>query len=182
MYLSHSIAFFVLHSVSQYVNGQVAPSLRGMAALPTSPPIVVYETIPGHDCIRSMKGMLDSMEDLAEAHPDLLSITKIGESYLKNNDGPASYGEYDIPTGGHDVFALNVTASGTSSSASKGRFLITSGVHAREYAPPELLARFVEGLVNGYGEDAEITAILKRTEIHAILYVNPDGRWMAVSR
>jgi murein tripeptide amidase MpaA len=45
-----------------------------------------------------------------------------------------------------------------------------------------LLARFVEELVFGYGENAEITTIMERTEIHAILYVNPDGRWMAVSR
>ena len=141
-----------------------------------------YETIPGHDCLRSMKGMMESMIYLADAHPDLVSIIKIGESYLKNNDGPAAYSEYDVPTGGHDIFALNVTASdGPASSGSKGRFLITSGVHAREYAPPELLARFVEELVNGYGVYAEITTILQRTEIHAILYVNPDGRWMAVS-
>lgn len=138
-----------------------------------------YETIPDHDCLRSMTGMMESMRDLAEAHPDLVSIVKIGESYLKNNDGPAAF-EYDVPTGGHDIFALNVTASnGPASSGSKGRFLITSGVHAREYAPPELLARFVEELANGYGVDAEITTILQRTEIHAILYVNPDGRWMA---
>jgi hypothetical protein len=141
-----------------------------------------YETIPDHDCLRSMTGMMESMRDLAEAHPDLVSIVKIGESYLKNNDGPAAF-EYGVPTGGHDIFALNVTASdGPASSGSKGRFLITSGVHAREYAPPELLARFVEELANGYGVDAEITTILQRTEIHAILYVNPDGRWMAVSR
>jgi carboxypeptidase T len=141
-----------------------------------------YETIPGHDCIRSMRGMMESMSDLAEAHPELMSITKIGESYLKNNYGPAAYDGYDVPTGGHDIFALNVTASdGPASSGSKGRFLITSGVHAREYAPPELLARFVEELVNGWRVNAEITTVLQRTEIHAILYVNPDGRWMAVS-
>jgi len=176
------LAFFTLYySASHPVYGQATSSLRGMTTPPTTPPIVTYETIPGHDCIRSMKGMLDSMEDLAEAHPDLLTMTKIGESYLKNNDGPAAYGTYDVPTGGHDIFALNVTATSgaISSTSTKGRFLVTSGVHPREFAPPELLARFVEMLVNGYGEDAEITMILERTEIHAILYVNPDGRWMA---
>ena len=175
-----SLAIFMLYLASHPIHGQATTSLRGITALPTNPPIAAYETIPGHDCIRSMGGMWDSMEDLATAYPDLLTITKIGESYLKTNVGPTSYGMYDVPTGGHDIFALNVTAS--SSTATKGRLLITSGVHPREYAPPELLARLVEELVYGYGEDAEITTILERTEIHAILYANPDGRWMAVSR
>jgi carboxypeptidase T len=128
-----------------------------------------------------MGGMMD-MIDLAEAHPNLMSITKIGGSYFRNNNAPTAYGKYDVPMGGQDIFALNVTASdGTLLTASKGMFLITSGVYAREYAPPELLARFVEKLVSGYGNDADITTILQCTEIHAILYVNPDGRWMAVS-
>lgn len=57
--------------------------------------------------------------------------------------------------------------------------LLTSGVHAREWAPPELLGRFVELLVRGYDSDAELTWILEHVEIHAILYVNPDGRYIA---
>jgi hypothetical protein len=100
-----------------------------------------YETIPDHDCLRSMEGMMESMIHLAKAHPNLMSITKIGDFYLRNNNAPAAYGKYNVPMGGHDIFVLNVTASnGTLSTASKSRFLITSSVHAREYAPPELLA------------------------------------------
>ena len=38
----------------------------------------------------------------------------------------------------------------------------------REYAPPELAARFIEQLVNGYGNDADITNLLQTTEIHWI--------------
>lgn len=60
--------------------------------------------------------------------------------------------------------------------------LITSGVHARELPPPELVARFVETLMAGYDVDADITSILDRTEVHAILYVNPDGRHVAERR
>ena len=57
--------------------------------------------------------------------------------------------------------------------------MVTLGVPAREWAPPELLARYIELLVHGYNEDADVTWILQHTEIHAILYVNPDGRFMA---
>lgn len=123
---------------------------------------------------------MDSMFYLSEDHPGLMAITKIGESYLKQNEGQ-KFGKYDIPTGGYDIYAIKVTASDSNvKSNDKGKILITSGVHAREWAPPELLARFIEMLVHGYNtDDAEITTILQRTEVHAILYVNPDGRYMA---
>lgn len=122
---------------------------------------------------------MDSMRYLAEDNPKLVTIEKIGESYLKNNPGRTN-GRYKIPEDGHDMYAVVVTDSTSSvSSQSKGKFFITSGLHAREYAPPELLARFIEKLVKEYGKDADVTTILQRTEIHAVLYGNPDGRWVA---
>mmetsp|Transcript_24789 Transcript_24789/g.44557 ORF Transcript_24789/g.44557 Transcript_24789/m.44557 type:complete len:593 (+) Transcript_24789:138-1916(+) len=139
----------------------------------------VYDTIQSRSCFRSMQGMLDSMQDLADKNSNLMTITNIGESYLKNNEGRA-YGKYDIPTGGYDIYVVKITDSNSDrKSQKKGKMLITSGVHAREWAPPELLARYIELMVNGYDVNADITWIMQHTEIHAILYVNPDGRWMA---
>ena len=54
-----------------------------------------------------------------------------------------------------------------------------TGIYAREYAPPELVARWIEHLVSGYGIDADITSILDHTEIHIVLASNPDGRRIA---
>lgn len=122
---------------------------------------------------------MDSMNDLARDYSSLVTISDIGDSYLKKNPGRQN-GDYDIPTGGYDIHAIKITASdSTRQSNQKGKMLITSGVHAREWAPPELLARFIEMLVYGYDDDADITWILQHIEIHAILYVNPDGRYMA---
>jgi len=139
-----------------------------------------YETIEGRPCFRSMAGMMDSMFYLAEDHPDLLTISDIGDSWLKNNEGRHD-GKHEIPDGGYDIYALKVTASDSKArrSEDKGKMLVTSGVHAREWAPPELLARFLESLVHGYNVDADVTSILRTTEIHAMLYVNPDARFMA---
>lgn len=39
--------------------------------------------------------------------------------------------------------------------------------------------RFAETLVDGYDENADITWLLQHTEIHSIVYVNPDGRNVA---
>lgn len=138
-----------------------------------------FEKIKGRECFRSMRGMRDSMRYLSEDYPNLVTITNIGESWLKNNKGRHD-GVHEIPDGGYDIYALNITASdSTLLSEEKGKMLITSGVHAREWAPPELLGRFIETLVHGYNHEADITTILERTEVHAILYVNPDGRFMA---
>lgn len=140
-----------------------------------------YDTIEGRSCFRSMDGMMKSMIDLRNKYSDLISISDIGESYLKNNEGRTD-GKYKIPTDGYVIYALTITAPDKDSSLQsddKGKMLVTSGVHAREWAPPELLARFIEMLVYGYDNDADITWILQRNEIHAILYVNPDGRYMA---
>lgn len=137
-----------------------------------------YETIQGHDCFRNLKGMTESMFDLEVNYPELLSVSDIGDSYLKstndNND------EYPLPQNGYDIYAMNITSSDSERKSSrKGKTLIISGVHAREYAPPELAMRFAEMLLKGYGVDSDITWILRRTEVHFILHVNPDGRYVA---
>jgi hypothetical protein len=74
---------------------------------------------------------------------------------------------------------MKITASVQSEPA---QVLFTGGHHPREYAPPELLMRLAMHLVQGYGEDAEITRILDTTQINIILYVNPDGRVIAETK
>jgi carboxypeptidase T len=91
----------------------------------------------------------------------------IGDSFLKTQD----------VTKGYDIYALKIT--GKSSNANKSTMLAMSGIHPREYAPPELLQRWVTQLVEGYGVDADITAILDHAEVHIIIQLNPDGRALA---
>ena len=48
-----------------------------------------YETIDGHPCLRSYDGMMEWSSYFAEDHKDLVTVSKIGESWLKNNEGAA---------------------------------------------------------------------------------------------
>jgi hypothetical protein len=41
--------------------------------------------------------------------------------------------------------------------------------------PPELALHWVEILINGYSNDADITPMLDSTKIHLVLQANPDG-------
>ena len=137
-----------------------------------------YDTIDGRSCYRSIEGMNQSMKDLAAKYPDLITIEIIGESYIKKNGEKDIKGDVIPP--GYDIYAVNITAPSTTNSTAKGKLLITSGIHAREYTPTELVGRFIDMLIDGYNnKDAQIISILQHTEIHAIIHVNPDGRYIA---
>eukprot|EP00986_Skeletonema_menzelii_P014467 scaffold9615_cov105-Skeletonema_menzelii.AAC.1 len=158
--------------------------LRGSTDAATSRSLQPYEKIGGRECFRSYNGMMQSMMDLAAMYPHLMSVNTIGESYIKKyGTSGINITKYDVTyevPPGYDILAFNITASNsTRQSSDKGKMLIASRVHAREWATAELNARFIEALVQGYGIDADITSILERNEIHAILYANPDGTYIA---
>mmetsp|Transcript_18761 Transcript_18761/g.29428 ORF Transcript_18761/g.29428 Transcript_18761/m.29428 type:complete len:692 (+) Transcript_18761:115-2190(+) len=137
-----------------------------------------YDTIKGRSCYRSIEGMNQFMTDLAATYPDLVTMETIGESYMKKN---RSADNNTNVSPGYNIYALNITAADTArQSSEKGKLLLTSGIHAREYTPTELLARFIDMLIDGYNnDDAQIVSILQHNEIHTIIHVNPDGRYMA---
>ena len=151
-----------------------------------------YSTIDGFSCFRNLDGVMQSMFDLADAYPHLASVTDIGDSYMKISGGGSTAttnqnAGWGLPTAGHDIYAMNITASSGDSlyqsssvtTTNKGRILITSGMHARELAPPELTMRLAEHLLQSYGVDSDIAWLLHHTEIHIIFHVNPDGRYIA---
>ena len=132
----------------------------------------VYETIPSYTCYKSLQGSFVWMDGMVEQAKTItgLSVTKIdiGNSYLKTKNS----------TLGYDMWALQITGT-AAEVATKGIFFMMSGLHARELAPPELASRWVETLINGYGNNADITAMLDSTVIHLVLQSNPDGREVA---
>jgi len=134
------------------------------------------DTISGYPCFRNLAGMFNMMDDLVATAStiDLLDVTltDIGDTYEKFTD----------PNEGYDILALKITGNGVADkgwSTDKGIVFITCGVHAREYAPPELCARWAENLVANYGTDTETTMVLDHTEVHIIIESNPDGRYIA---
>jgi hypothetical protein len=132
-----------------------------------------YQTMSRFDCYRTVDGTFATMQDLATNYATLVTYSDIGKSYEKSV----------ASTKGYPVRAMKITAPSSAGIVMTKRapVLITAGLHAREYAPPEFLTRFAEKLVAGYGTDADITWILNRTVFHLIPLVNPDGRKIAES-
>ncbi|MFI5692657.1 M14 family zinc carboxypeptidase [Kribbella sp. NPDC051586] len=106
---------------------------------------------------------------VAAAHPDLVKLYDIGDSWKKAND-----------QGGHDIQALCITklAAGDcvlNSTGKKPKFVLHAQIHARELATGEIAYKWIDLLVSSYGVDPEITALLDTRELWVVPIANPDG-------
>ena len=118
-------------------------------------------------CYLTVAQTFDTLNKWAnEKYPDWVTVEKLGESYLKTVGDPAGW---DIPV-------LIVDLPSDIPSEEKAPFMIVAGHHSRELAPPMTVLRWVESLLESYGEDADVTWMLNRTAIHLVPIANPDGR------
>ncbi len=97
--------------------------------------------IPGYACYRTVGETFADLAQLAADKPAIAQWIDIGNSYDKVTPGGPV---------GSDIHALVLTNQ-NSSATEKGKFVLIAAIHAREYAPAELAARFAEKLVAGYG-------------------------------
>ena len=119
--------------------------------------------IPGFPCYRTVEETYAMAEQIVADHPDLATWIDAGDSWEKLNG-----------VGGYDLQVLRFTNSAIV--GPKPKLFITGSIHAREYAPAELLNRFAEDLAARYGLSADITWLLDYHEIHLALQANPDAR------
>ncbi|NJN88376.1 MAG: DUF4347 domain-containing protein [Leptolyngbyaceae cyanobacterium SL_7_1] len=151
------------------------PAYSGLV-LETVPVQVTETTIPGFTSYRTVEKTFADLSGLAQTNPDLASWVDIGDSYDKIISGGAA---------GFDIFALELGNQATDQVADrfgpKGKpiLFVQASIHAREYSTAEVITRFAEQLVAGYGKDAEITALLDYVDIRIVPIVNPDGRKFA---
>ncbi|MFZ5638293.1 MAG: M14 family zinc carboxypeptidase [Pseudomonadota bacterium] len=124
------------------------------------------KSISGYACYRTVEETYTTMDQLAASKPALASVSNIGPSWLKSRG-----------TGGYDMKVLRLTNSATDPSRpNKPPMVLFGSIHAREYTPAELVTRFGEWLVNGYGTDPEATWLMDNYTFYLVLQANPDGR------
>ena len=137
---------------------------RGLSGGGSGRSLGVYENMSRYDyrfgCYRTVEGTTQTAEDMVLTHPSLASLTQIGMSVE-----------------GRPLTVLVLTNSLSAvPEADRAPLFVMSGLHPREYAPPEVAARFAERLVSGYGSDPAATNVLDTTVVHLLLQANPDGR------
>ncbi|MGO4781054.1 M14 family zinc carboxypeptidase, partial [Lysobacter sp. 2RAB21] len=95
---------------------------------------------PGFTCFRTVEETYSTMDTLAANKPNLARITNIGPSWQKTQSAGTGY----------DMRVLRLSNTATDAALpNKPTLVLFGSIHAREYAPAELVTRFAEGLVNG---------------------------------
>ncbi len=121
-------------------------------------------TIPSFPCYRTVEETYASAKAIVDAYPRLATWRRVGQSWKRRQD----------PSDGYDLMVLRLTNSRTTQT--KPALLITTALHAREYATAELGLRFAEHLADSYETDADVRWLLDHQEVHIMLQANPDGR------
>jgi hypothetical protein len=121
--------------------------------------------IPGYPCYRTIAEIYASADTLAATYPDLVELLDIGDSWEKMQN----------PNAGWDMEVL-VLGNRNTPSVPKSDAFFMSGIHAREWAPPELNLRLAEYLLANYETNADVKWLLDYNRVHLVLVTNPDGR------
>jgi hypothetical protein len=102
------------------------------------------------------------INELAAKYPDLVTVNDIGDTAQKVK------GQAD-----RDIIEFTITNKKVT--GPKPIIQHIGGVHAREISNPEILLRWAEKTLEGYGKDPVATSLLDTREIDLIPMVNPDG-------
>lgn len=118
--------------------------------------------------------------------PNLTELVQYGESHCLAAGGCVTLGGEVLP--GYPLLALRVTneavegastiSGSTITRGDKPIFLLMANIHAREITTPELAMRYLDALLDGYGQDADVTWLVDYHEIWVIPTANPDGHWL----
>jgi len=111
------------------------------------------------------------MNAIADMYPELALVVDYGDSWRKINSRPD----------GHDLLAICITKRRPNDcqltpNTDKPRFLLIAAIHARELSTSEMAWRWIDELVNHYGQNPDITWLLDYHEMWVIPVANPDGR------
>ncbi|AVZ77929.1 carboxypeptidase (plasmid) [Streptomyces lunaelactis] len=118
----------------------------------------------------TVNGQYAHMEQVARQKPGLAKVVDYGKSWRKLKG-----------KGGHELKAICITHITSEKDCSldpkapKPRYVVVGQVHAREIATGEIARRWIDQLVDSYGDDAAVTSLMNSTEFWVIPVANPDG-------
>lgn len=95
------------------------------------------------------------IDELVARRPDLLSRSVIGSSHE-----------------GRPIWAVHVSAP---SAACRPLLVVVGTTHAREWITPMSVMYLTELLIDGHGEDDDLTALVESLDLLIVPVLNPDG-------
>jgi murein tripeptide amidase MpaA len=97
---------------------------------------------------------------IAAAHPDIASLSDVGDSLQ-----------------GNDVYALTLTGPDAPGNLAADRPVVlwNGGQHAREWLSPMTVSYIASKLADDFGSDSRVTEMINNTRIVIVPVMNPDG-------
>jgi len=123
-------------------------------------PEVEYEAGPTltFDRYHTVDVMYEWLHRWAEKYPEIVELYQVGTSFE-----------------GRPILQVTLTNTATGPATEKPAAFFEGGRHSGEITSSESVLWLIRHLVEGYGEDAEITALLDRAAIYLKPQNNPDG-------
>lgn len=108
--------------------------------------------------------MMQYLNDVVKAYPQIASMEVIGQSYEKR----------DIP-------ALTLTNTQTGDPSAKPALYVEANIHAGEVTGAMTALNLIDMLVSNFGDDVQISRLLDRYTFYVLPRVNPDGAELYLS-
>jgi len=123
-------------------------------------PEVEYEagTTLTFDRYHTVDVMYEWLERWAARYPELVQLYQVGTSYE-----------------GRPIMQVTVTNTATGAASEKPAAYFEGGRHSGEITASESVLFLIQRLVEGYGVDPEVTALLDRVAVYLRPQNNPDG-------
>jgi carboxypeptidase A2 len=140
------VSFVIIDNVQELYEQQLAGTV---GVKPTRLGEIDYASYHTYDEI------IDWLNELPLAYPDLVTLVPIGESYQ-----------------GREILAVKITSQDTSN---KPKVWFDGGLHAREWISTATVVYILGHLLEDYGTDTIVTALVDGLEIYVLPVFNPDG-------
>jgi len=131
--------------------------LAALLLVMTAPVATATEFPAGRTGYHSYTEVAAEVAAVAAAHPDIVKRFSIGKSYQ-----------------GRDIWAVKISDN-VNVDESEPEVMFDGTHHSDEHMATEMTLHILHWLVDGYGVDPRITAIVNTREIWIVFVVNPDG-------
>ncbi len=131
--------------------------------------------IPGY---RNYQELVTELMALQAAHPSLVSVESMGDTWATQyaNAGYTSYQNYN-----HQLWVVKLSDN-VDQNEDEPCFYFVGEHHAREPISMEMVLAILNQLVDGYGSDPELTALVDNNQIWFVPLLNPDGHKIVIDQ
>ncbi len=125
---------------------------------------------------RDYQTLTSELDSIASTYASITSLTSLGESrdFLYYLDGNDAYTDYQ-----HEVWCLKLSDN-PDTDEDEPNVLFAAEIHAREPIGLEVDMNLLYYLLEGYGNDDQITDWINSTQIWFVPLINPDGHKLVI--